>query len=80
LASKELEIVVSGRDNASATFAKVGDSATGLSQKLSGINEVGHGLSKSFRAMHHAFLAFELVPVGLDAVGALMVGLTLNQA
>jgi len=71
--TKQLEILVTARDQASATFKEVGDSAEGAGGKLGALNslaETGHGLHKMLRTARNISIAFELLPVGVDALKA----------
>lgn len=61
------------RDHATSTFKKVGDGAHGLGDRLKALDsiaEAGHGFKKALRTIHHMALAFEVLPVAMDAAGA----------
>ena len=71
--SKQLEILVTARDQASGVFRQVGDSAEGLSGKLGGLNELaetGHGMHHLLRSARNIFIAFEVIPAATEAVKA----------
>jgi hypothetical protein len=68
--SRQLEIIVNGRDNASSAFKQVGASAKGLKGDLGGVGEAAHGLRKGLREVHHAMLLVEAVPLLVNAAGA----------
>jgi len=70
---KQLEILVTARDQASGVFRQVGDSAEGLSGKLGGLNqlaETGHGMHSMLRMGRNLFAAFEVIPVAIESVKA----------
>ena len=71
--TKQLEILVTARDQASATFNQVATAAEGTGEKFSAINELaetGHGLHKMLRTARNIAIAFEFIPVGVDAAKA----------
>jgi hypothetical protein len=77
--SKQMEIVVQARDQASVVFNQVGDSAQGLGSKLGSLNdlaEAGHGMHSMLRQARNVAIAFEVVPVAVDAVKAAFATLT----
>jgi hypothetical protein len=79
MATKQLEILVTARDQASGVFRGVGDSADGLSGRLGSLNEIaeaGHGLHSILRQARNVAIAFEVIPVGVDAVKAAWATLT----
>jgi hypothetical protein len=79
VASKQLEIIVNARDNASGVFRGVGDSADGLSSKLGSLDSLtstAKGFKSSLRTVKTLAIAYETIPVAIDAVKAAYATLT----
>ncbi len=73
MATKQLEILVAARDTASDVLRGVGDSSQGLSNQLRSLNDIaeaGHGMHSLLRQARNVGIAFEVIPVGVDAVKA----------
>jgi hypothetical protein len=73
MASKQLEILIRARDQASKTFQEVGDSASGLGNRLKALDsimETGHGIHSMLRQGRNVVTLFEVAPFGIHAFTA----------
>lgn len=70
MASKQLEILVTARDNASGVFKGVGTSAQGLSSKLGSLDSLASsakGFKSSLKVAKTLVVAYETVPLAIDS-------------
>jgi hypothetical protein len=73
VSSKSLEIIISARNNATAALDSAGNAVGGLSTKLSSFDDLAdsaRGFKSILRNARTVAIAFEVIPVAVDAVKA----------
>jgi hypothetical protein len=79
VAEKQLNIILRARDEATKVLEKVGDAVkhTGAKIKeMDSVAETGHGFHKQLRVARNMAMAFEILPVGVDAAKAALAALS----